>query len=179
MLGSPWRTSYLEQQYHVEATAVTPDYPSVSDFDRVFLSLSSRSQWSSMLHRTVSSIQVRKQISDRRISRLSFPLAVPYSRCPASFPGPCHSRITALGPAFRVLEYYRVRHGAEASASSTFSSLSYPSPLSPLVYHGLLYVDAASSLILDKNFRSSHTKVPWSNPNVRVRPLHSPPVRVF
>jgi len=68
---------------------------------------------------------------------------------------------------------------ASAALSSTFSSLSYPSPLSPLVYHGLLYVDTASSLILDKNFRSSHIKVPWSNPNVRVRPLHSPPVRVF
>lgn len=40
------------QQHHVEATAVTLDYPSVSDFERDFLGLSSHSQWSSMLHRT-------------------------------------------------------------------------------------------------------------------------------
>lgn len=58
----------MQQHHRVEATAVTPDYPSVSDFDRDFLGLSSRSQWSLMLHRVVPSIQVRKQISGRRIS---------------------------------------------------------------------------------------------------------------
>ncbi|XP_029680885.1 uncharacterized protein LOC115246309 isoform X1 [Formica exsecta] len=44
--------SRMSLQHHAEATAVTPDYPSVSDFERDFLGLSSHSQWSSMLHRT-------------------------------------------------------------------------------------------------------------------------------
>lgn len=59
---------------------------------------------------------------------LSLPLAPSRPR-PSSFPGPCHSRIT-LGPAFRVLEYYRTRHGAALRRpphSHPPSPLSYPS----------------------------------------------------
>lgn len=88
----------------------------------------------------------------------SLPLADPYPRRATSFPGPCHSRITALGPAFRVLEYYRARHGAAPRRpphSHPPSPLSYPSPLSPLVRLALLHVGPASSLILGTNFRGS------------------------
>lgn len=132
-----------------------------------------------MLHRTVSSIQVRKQISDRRISRLSLPLVIPYPHHTTSFPGPCHSRIT-LGPAFRVLEYYRARHGATLRRpphSHPPSPLSYPSPLSPLVHLGLL-LSPTSSLILGTNFRDPRIETS-SKLHVRQAPPHSPSVRVF
>lgn len=69
LLKAPWRYIYnnvfqsekkgkenpfsrMSLQQHVKAATVTLDYPSVSDFERDFLGLSSRSQWSSMLHRT-------------------------------------------------------------------------------------------------------------------------------
>lgn len=169
------------QRYHVEATAVTPDYPSVSDFDRDFLGLSSRSQWSSMLHRTVSSIQVRKQISDRRISRLSLPLAVPYPRRTASFPGPCHSRITALGPAFRVLEYYRARHGAAPRRPPHSHP---PSPLSHIPRHcRLSCISIYSTLVLPPRSSSARTFAALVSRVLQnhtcVRPPHSSPVRVL
>lgn len=167
------------QEYHVEATAVTPDYPSVSNFDRDFLGLSSRSQWSSMLHRMVSSIQVRKQISDRRISRLSLPLVIPYPHHTASFPGPCHSRIT-LGPAFRVLEYYRARHGAALRRpphSHPPSPLSYPSPLSPLVHLALLLSSLPPRSSSARTFATLLSRLLQNY--TCTRPPHFPPVRVL
>jgi len=51
----------------------------------------------------------------------------------ASLSGPCHSRITALGPAFRVLEYYRARH--EAAPRHPPLSSHPPSPLLTPPYH--------------------------------------------
>lgn len=155
------RATSCLQQYHVEATAVTPDYPSVSDFDRDFLGLSSRSQWSSMLHRTVSSIQVRKQISDRRISRLSLPLAVPYPRRSASFPGPCHSRIMALGPAFRVLS------SSTRSRAEAFAALSSALLLSHIPRHcRLLRTSVYSTLALPPRSSSARTFEAPSKPHV-------------
>lgn len=117
------------QRYHVEATTVTPDYPSVSDFDQDFLGLSSRSQWSSMLHRTDGAIDPGSK-ADIRSAYQPPPAPSPSHLSPAtSLPGPCHSRITALGSAFRVLEYYRARHGA---APRHPPSLSHPPPSSSL-----------------------------------------------
>lgn len=60
----------------------------------------------------------------------------------------------------------RSRAEASAALSSAFSSLSYPSPLSPLVHLDLLHVGSASSLIFGTNFRGSRIQGP-SKPHVR------------
>jgi len=112
----PWGNHLSTRAGHAEAAvskprAVTPDYPPVSNFDRDFLGLSSHSQWSSMLHLVRYH---RSRFEGRYQAGVS--AAVPLSPRPSSLLRrplwPCHSRITALGPAFRVLEYYRARHGA-------------------------------------------------------------------
>lgn len=157
---------------------VTLDYPSVSDFDRDFLSLSSRGQWSSMLHRADGIIDPGSKADIRSAYQpsLSSPL-LPLSShvssrvsfSPASLPGPCHSRITALGPAFRALEYYRARHGAEASiaALSSTSFVLLPFPFS-------FYLSLTRALSLSLSSSSSCTSsiprwLPCRSPSARTR----------
>lgn len=60
-------------------------------------------------------------------STFSPPPSLTVSLPSASLSGPCHLRITALGPAFRVLEYYRARH--EAAPRHPPLSSHPPSPL--------------------------------------------------
>lgn len=108
----------------------------------------------------------------------------------ASLSGPCHSRITALGPAFRVLEYYRARH--EAAPRHPPLSSHPPSPLltslatvaSPvhlrLLHAGCLPARSRQELSRPSyrgSFKTTHT------PNYRILrfsiPSSSPPLPLF
>jgi len=133
--------------------AVTPDYPSVSNFDRDFLGLSSHSQWSSMLHLVRYH---RSRFEGRYQAGVSAAVLVPLSPSPSPRPSSllrrplwlCHSRITVLGPAFRVLEHYRARHGAAPSHPAALSSsLVLSLPLSrPLSFALLLFAPSSALL---------------------------------
>lgn len=96
--------------------------------------------------------------------RPAYQLPLPSPQCPLftllrvvpwSLPLEDYSVGTSLSSPRVLSSSTRSRAEASAALSSTFSFLIYPSPLSPLVHHGLLHVDAASSLILSKNFRDS------------------------
>lgn len=127
------------QQHHVEAVTVTLDYPSVSDFERDFLGLSSRSQWSSMLHRTRyhrSRFESRYQAYQPLLSP-PFPILF----CPHRFVAPATRGLRRCDRPFpessSIIELDTEPH---REASATFSTIFSYSSLLSLLGHFLSFI---------------------------------------